>query len=141
MSTHSGTGFEDRSAGSASIGELFTDISKDMALLLRQEVELAKAEARQSAGQAGKGAGLLGGAGLAGYLALLFVSLATWWALGNAIGRGWSALILALCWALVSAGLAAAGRREVRNMRGLPQTVGTMKKIPEAVKGNEEAGR
>ena len=130
---------EDRS--SASIGELFADVSKDITLLLRQEVELAKAEVRQSATRAGKGAGMLGGAGFAGYLAVLLLSIALWWALGNAIGRGWSALVVAVLWAVVAAVLAAMGRKNLNAVQGIPRTADTVKKIPDAVKGNEEAVR
>ena len=57
---------------------------------MRQEVELAKAELRESATRAGKGAGMFGGAGLAGYFVLLFLSIAVWWGLGDHLGRGWS---------------------------------------------------
>ena len=58
---------------------------------MRQELELAKAELQQSASRAGKGAGMLGGAAVAGYFVLLFVSIALWWAIGAATGLGWSA--------------------------------------------------
>lgn len=129
-------GTQDRST--ASVGELFADVSKDITVLLRQEVELAKAEVRQSVSRAGKGAGMLGGAGFAGYLAVLFVSLAAWWALGNATGRGWSGLIVAAVWALVAAVLAAVGRKNLAAVQGVPRTVDSVKKIPDAVKGNEE---
>ncbi len=80
----------------SSVGEIFADISRDLSTLMRQEVELAKAELRESATRAGKGAGMFGGAGLAGYFVLLFLSIAVWWGLGNHLGRGWSALIVAL---------------------------------------------
>jgi hypothetical protein len=124
-----------------SIGELFADVSKDLSLLLRQEVELAKAEAKQSATRAGKGAGMLGGAGYAGHLAVLFLSVAVWWALGDVTGRGWSALIVAVFWLVVAAVLAAMGRANLKAVQGMPRTAGTVKKIPDAVKGNEEAVR
>jgi hypothetical protein len=126
---------------SASIGELIAEVSRDLTVLFRQEVELAKAEARQSVTKAGKGAGMLGGAGFAGYLAVLFVSIAIWWGLGNVIGRGWSGLVVAVVWALIAAVLALMGRREVQSVRGLPRTVETAKKIPAAMKGDEEAAR
>jgi hypothetical protein len=126
---------------SASIGELVAEVGRDLTELLRQEVELAKAEARQSVSRAGKGAGMLGGAGFAGYLAVLFVSVAAWWGLGNVIGRGWSGLVVAAVWALIAAVLGLMGRREVQSVRGLPRTMETAKKIPAAVKGDEEAAR
>ena len=130
-----------RDPSSQSIGELFADISRDLTLLLRQEVELAKAEAKQSVTRAGRGAGMLGGAGYAGHLAILFLSIAVWWALGNGIGRGWSALVVAVIWLIVAAVLAAMGRANLKAVQGLPRTANTVGKIPNAVKGNEEATR
>jgi putative superfamily III holin-X len=121
-----------------SIGGLLGDVSKDLSELVRQEIALAKAEATQSATRVGKGAGLLGGAGMAGHFVLLFLSVALWWGLGNSIGRSWSALVVAAIWALVCAVLALVGRSQLRSVQGLDRTTETVKKIPTALKGHEE---
>ena len=121
-----------------SIGSLLGDVSKDLSDLMRQEIALAKAEATQSATRVGKGAGLLGGAGVAGHFVLLFLSIAFWWALGNSIGRGWSALIVAAVWSLVAAVLALTGKSQLQSVRGLDRTADSVKKIPTALKGHEE---
>jgi hypothetical protein len=105
---------------------------------MRQEVELAKAEIRQSAAQAGKGAGMLAGAGVSGHMVALFVSIAVWWGIGDSTGHGWSALIVAAIWLIIATGLALAGRKEIKSVSGLPQTTESVKKIPSAVKGNED---
>lgn len=138
---YEGTGYEGTSPPGAerpSIGELLSDISADLSTLMRQEVALAKAELTQSGKQAGKGAGLLAGAGVAGHMVLLFLSIALWWSIGNATGHGWSALIVAAIWAIIGAILAAMGRKEMKNVTGVPRTTDTVKKIPSAVAGNEE---
>jgi hypothetical protein len=122
----------------ASVGELFSEVAEDLSTLLRQEVELAKAELRQSATRAGKGAGLLAGAGVSGHMVLLFASVAAWWGLGDAIGHGWSALIVAAIWLMIAATLGLMGRWEISEVRGIPQTTQTVKKIPDAVRGNED---
>jgi hypothetical protein len=124
-----------------SIGELLGEATRDLSTLVRQELELAKAELRVSAGQAGKGAGLLAGAGVAGHFALLFGSSALWWALGQAVGLGWSAVIVAALWAIAAGVLAMTGRTEMKRVRGLPATAETMRKIPNALKGQEEENR
>jgi hypothetical protein len=124
-----------------SLGELVGEIASDLSLLMRQEVELAKAEVTESARRAGKGAGMFGGAGVAGHMVLLFLSVAVWWALGTAIGLGWSALIVAGIWAVIAAVLAMMGRKEMSEIRGLNRTAETVKKIPNALKGNEEENR
>ncbi|HSN37828.1 MAG TPA: phage holin family protein, partial [Arthrobacter sp.] len=77
-------------AETTSLGDLLGEVTRDMSTLMRQEVELAKVELRQSATRAGKGAGMLAGAGVAGHFVLLFLSLALWWALGTVMGLGWS---------------------------------------------------
>jgi len=124
-----------------SLGELVGEIATDLSTLMRQEVELAKAEIAQSAKRAGKGAGMFGGAGLAGHMVLLFLSIALWWALGDSMGHGWSALIVAAIWAVIGAVLALLGRKEFAEVRGLDRTTETVKKIPNAIKGNEEENR
>src|SRR5512141_358862 len=101
-----------------SIGELMGDVTRDLTVLLRQEVELAKAELRESAGRAGKGSGLLAGAGVAGFLALLFLSIALWWGLGLLMGNAWSAVVVAVIWAIVAAVLITSGRGELARVRG-----------------------
>lgn len=123
----------------SSVGELLGDISRDLSTLMHQEVELAKAEVRESARSAGKGAGMLGGAGLAGWFVLLFLSLALWWVLGSTagLGFGWSALVVAGVWAVIAAVLAAVGRGNIRRVRGVPRTVETTKEIPDALRGRD----
>src|SRR3954468_16194323 len=127
-----------QSAGDRSLGELISEVTQDLSTLMRQELELAKAELQQSASRAGKGAGMLGGAGVAGYFVVLFLSIALWWAIGSATGLGWSALIVAVIWAVIAAVLVSVGRKELRNVRGMPKTTATVKKIPDALKGNED---
>ncbi len=124
--------------GRESIGELLSDITTDLSTLIRQEVELAKAEIKQSATRAGKGAGMLAGAGVAGHFVLLFVSIAAWWGIGDSIGHGWSALIVALIWAVITAVLSMLGRNQLQTVQGVPRTTETVKKIPSAVAGNED---
>jgi hypothetical protein len=124
-----------------SLGEIVSGITADLTTLMRQEIELAKAEATQSAKRAGKGAGMFGGAGFAGYFVLLFLSISLWWGLGDWMGHAWSALVVAVIWGIVAAVLAARGKKEMAAVRGMPRTAETVKKIPNAVKGNEEENR
>jgi len=124
-----------------SVGELLSEVSKDLSELVRQELALAKAEATQTATRAGKGAGLLAGAALAGYFVLLFLSVAGWWSLGNVIGRGWSALVVMAVWAIIAAVLATTGRSALTAAKGLPQTTDTVKRIPDALAPHPEEHR
>jgi len=128
----------EQQAGATSFGDLIAEVSRDISTLMRQEVELAKAELKQTAKQTGKGAGLFGGAGVAGFLALMFLSIAVWWALGYLMGNAWSAVIVAVVWGIVAAVLYFTGKKEFEEVEGIPQTVDTVKQIPDALKRNEE---
>lgn len=125
----------------ATPGELLSNVTKDLSDLVRQEILLAKAEATQSAKQAGSGVGMLTGAAVAGHFVLLFLSIALWWVIGNATGRSWSALIVVVIWAIIAAVLASVGKKNLQKVRGLPQTTDTVKEIPNALKGHEENNR
>jgi hypothetical protein len=137
-----------------SVGELIGEVSRDLSTLMRQELELAKAEVKAEAGKAsqelkaeaskaGKGAGMLGGAGFAGYMVALFLSLAAMWGLANVMDAGWAALIVAVVWGIVAAVLAAKGRAELKKvdfsklkqLNPKPeQTVETLQQVPGALK-------
>ena len=123
-------------AESTSLGDLLGEVTRDMSTLMRQEVELAKVELKQSATRAGKGTGMLAGAGVAGHFVLLFLSLALWWALGTVMGLGWSAVVVAVIWAIVAAVLAAMGRKELNAIKGMPRTAETLQEIPPTLKPN-----
>jgi phage-related minor tail protein len=124
----------------SSVGELLGEISGDISTLMRQEVELAKTEIKDSVSKAGKGAGMLGGAAVAGHMVLLFLSVALWWALGTtSLGLGWSGLIVAVIWAIIAGVLAVVGRSQLKAVNGVPRTAETAKKIPDALKGNEDS--
>ncbi|MDR7185458.1 hypothetical protein J2X85_002492 [Microbacterium trichothecenolyticum] len=125
-------------AAETSLGDLVGEVSRDLSTLMRKELELAKAELAESAKRAGTGAGLLGGAGYAAMMAILFLSLALWWALGLLIGLGWSGVVVAVIWAIVAGILYAVGRSRLSTVRGAPQTVETVKEIPDALKRNQE---
>ncbi len=136
--SHTAEGTTGTADGRRSIGELLSDVSQDVTTLLRQEVALAKAEVRQSVSSAGKGVGMFAGAGISGHMVLIFLSIAGWWALGDGIGRGWAALVVAAVWLVITAVLGVMGRAELKSVGGVPQTTDTLKKIPNAAKGNEE---
>jgi hypothetical protein len=128
----------EQKAQTESLGEIIGDISAGLSTLMRQEVALAKAEARESASKAGKAAGLFSGAALGGWMAVLFLSLAVWeWLSGAIDNRGWAAVIVMAIWAVIAAVLAAMGRAEMKRVNGLPRTMETTKRVPDALKGQE----
>ena len=118
-----------------SVGQLIGDVSRDLSTLMRQELELAKAEIKTEVAKTGKAAGMFGGAGFAGYMVLLFLSFALWWGLVNVMDAGWAALIVAGVWAVIGAVLFVTGRSEIRSVNPKPErTVETVKQVPSALK-------
>jgi len=122
-----------------SVGDLLGDITSDLSTLLRQEVALARAEVMESVDHAKAAGGMFAGAGVAAHMALLFLSLALWWALGDLFDSlGWSAVVVGLLWALAAGLMAAMGRTRMRRATPLaPRTVDTAQHIPDALKGHE----
>lgn len=125
-------------AETASLGDLLGDVTRDLSTLMRQELELAKAEMKQTASRAGKGSGMLAGAGVAGHFVLLFLSIALWYALGELMGLGWSAVVVAVLWGIVAAILASVGKKKLKEVKGLPQTSETLQEIPATLKPGED---
>lgn len=111
-----------------SVGELLGQVTGDLSKLMRQEVALAKVELKEEAAKAGKAGGLLGGAGAVGYLVLVFLSLALMFALDNAMGIGWAALLTAVVLGIIAAVLFVIGRGKLKQVNPKPeQTVETLK--------------
>lgn len=128
----------EQKAASSSLGELLGEVSRDISTLMRQEVALAKAELKEAAAKSAKGAGLMGAAGYSALMAVFFLSLALWWALGTLVGGGWSGVIVAVIWAVIALILFMVGRGQLQEIEGAPQTVETLKEIPETLRRNEE---
>jgi hypothetical protein len=125
-----------RDVSDASVGQLVGEVTQDLSTLMRQELTLAKAEVKQEALKAGRAAGLFGGSGFAGYMVLLFASIAAWWGLAAVMPSGWAALIVAGIWAVIGAVLYAMGRRRMREVNPKPErTTETVKELPGALKG------
>ncbi|ADD45647.1 phage holin family protein [Stackebrandtia nassauensis] len=111
-----------------SIGSLVRDISQDMSRLMRQEVELAKAELRQEAGKAGKAAKMFGAAGFAGYMVAVLLTAAAVVGLSYLMAAIWAVLIMTGVWALIGLLAFLNGRKQLRTMSPVPrQTVDTLK--------------
>jgi len=120
----------ERDVSQASVGELIGEVTADLSTLMRKELELAKAEMKVEATKAGKGLGMLGGAGYAGHVAALFLSFALAWALADLFdfSLGWGYFLVALLWAVVGAVLYSKGRAQMKQVNPKPeQTVETLK--------------
>lgn len=114
-----GTRNEDR----PSIVELVRSVAEDGAAIARAEIELAKAEMKQNAARAGKGAGMFGGAAFLGFTAWFLISFGAAYGLVAAGLPEWAGmLIVAGVYLLIAAILAFLGKREMDRIKGLERT-------------------
>ena len=111
----------------ASLGELLSEMTGELSALFRQEVELAKTEARDELGHVGKAGALIGGAALAGWLGLLLLSLALAWLLDQELNTALSFAIVGVLWAIAAVILLGSARAALDRLRGLPKTRQTIK--------------
>jgi uncharacterized membrane protein YqjE len=93
-----------------STADLLRQLSQETTTLVKQELQLAKAEMQVKAKEGGKGAGMLGGAGVAALLMLAALTAAAIAALDTAMPLWAAALILALVWGAIAGGMALAGK-------------------------------
>jgi Putative Actinobacterial Holin-X, holin superfamily III len=127
----------------SSTGKLIKQLSEQTSTLVRQELELAKAELAAKGKSAGVGAGMLGGAGVAGLLALGALTATLILALAEAMDTWAAALIVTAIWAGAAGILALMGRDRVRE--GMPpapeQTLESVKEDVQWAKSQARSGR
>jgi hypothetical protein len=112
----------------APLARVATDVVADLTMLMRQEIALAKAETTRELSTAGKGAAALGAAGFAGYMVLLFGTVAAFLAIAVAIPIAWAALTVTAGWALIAAVLGGLGATRLRKVKPVPEeTIATLK--------------
>jgi uncharacterized membrane protein YqjE len=140
MSTANGEADELRSH---STGELVKQLSEQTTTLVRKEIELARAELTEKGKVAGQGAGMFGGAAVAGLLALGTLTVVIIALLDKAMDLWLAALIVTLVYGAVAAVLAMRGRDRIKE--GMPpapeQTVETVKEDVQWAKNQAKSAR
>jgi hypothetical protein len=110
------------------IGELLKQLSEETSTLVKQELALARAELEAQGKRAGMGAGMLGGAGVAGLLTLGALTATLIAVLDTGMATWVAALIVTAVWAAVAGVLALQGRNKIKDATPpAPQTVETVK--------------
>ena len=124
-----------------STGELLKELSEQTSTLVRQELDLAKAEMAEKGKQAGMGAGMFGGAGLFGLLALIALTACFVMALDRAMVDWLAALVVAAVYAAIAGALALSGKSKVQEAApAVPeQTVETVKEDVEWAKTQRQS--
>lgn len=121
--------------------DLLADLTQSGQALMRNEIELAKAEFKDQAKLAGKGAALLSGGAVAALLALFLLSFAAAWALGEVMPIWAGFLIMGVVYAAVAGGLLLAGKQRLAAVRPAPnQTLATLRSDVETAKSSISRG-
>jgi MFS family permease len=107
-STHTGPRHD------ASTAELLRELSEQTTRLVRQEIELAKAEVSEKGKRAGIGAGMFGSAGVVGLFAFGALTAAIIAALSLAMDTWLAALIVAVVYGAIAGVLALKGRSKLQ---------------------------
>jgi hypothetical protein len=134
---------DDSQPGDRSVAELLRAASDQTATLVRQELELAKAELAVKGKQVGLGAGMFGGAGVFGVYAFGALTAAIILAL-CLVMTGWLAgLVVAVAYGAIAGVLALQGKNKVQ--AGAPpvpeQSVASVKADIESTKQHLKEGR
>lgn len=121
-----------------SLGSLVSALTGDMSKLMRQELTLAKAELREEAKEAGKAAGMLGGAAFAGWMTAIFLSVTVMWLLNKAMDLTLAALIVTLVWGIAAAVLGLGGKKKLQGLQPKPeQTIDSLKEDAQWLKAQK----
>ncbi len=124
-----------------SLSELLSDVTSEIAMLFRKEVELARVETSEQVSRAAKAGGMLGAAAVIGFLDLILFSFALAWALSEIVPEGVAFAIVAVLFAIVAGALAMAGKKRLANVNPMPnQTVQTLKQDVQVAKDSFARG-
>jgi hypothetical protein len=130
--TAAATGDPPPDEGDKSLSDLLSTLTSQLSTLFRKEVELAQVEIKQEIRKAGKAAGALGTAGGAGYMAVLMLSFALAWGLGELIPVWAGFLIVGAIYAVVAAVMYSSGKKKLDQVDPKPeQTIDTLKEDAE----------
>jgi predicted lipid-binding transport protein (Tim44 family) len=134
---------DDRELHERPVGELLRELSEQTTRLVRQELELAKAEVAEKGKQAGIGGGLFGGAAVFGLLALGALTACLIAALSTAIDVWLAALIVGVLHAVIAGALALVGKGRIKQATppAPEQTIETVKEDVQWAKTRARSGR
>lgn len=117
-----------------SLGELLSRLTSDFGDLVTTQVQLAKVEVKEEVSRASKGAGMLTGAGVVAFLAVMLLSFAAAWGLAEVMPEGLAFLIVGVVWAIVAAVLYVSGRKQLDAVKVPPQTKASLEEDVEWAK-------
>jgi hypothetical protein len=111
-----------------SLGDLFSEMTQQLQVLMRKEIELAKVEAKEQVSQAGKTAAIFGAMAVVGLIAALILAMAAAWGLAEVMPVGLAFLLVGVVLLIVTLALLQSGKKRAAALRPVPaQTIATVK--------------
>lgn len=125
------------------IGSAVKQLSEDLGILVRKELELARREMTEKAKEAGVGAGMLSGSAITGLLTLGSLTALLIIAISLALPAWLSALIVTVMWAVVTLALALAGKKKIQDAGPLvpEQTIQNVKEDVQWAQSGLKSGK
>jgi uncharacterized membrane protein YqjE len=118
--------------GADSLGSIVSGIVEDLQHIVRGEVQLAKTELKEEAGQMGKGAGMAGAGAFIGLVGFIFLMLGVTYLLNTWMRMWIAAGIVGLVLIIIAAILASSGKSKIQEANLTPeQTIDSLKEDQE----------
>jgi uncharacterized membrane protein YqjE len=122
------------------LSDVVKRVSDEATTLMRQEIQLAKAEMTAKAKEAGVGAGMFGGAGYTLHLASLGLMLCLIFALATAMPAWLAALVVTVVFVAVAGALALAGKKRIQKA-GPPIPEATIESVKQTIETVKEEAK
>jgi uncharacterized membrane protein YqjE len=117
------------------LGELFSDLSRNSSMLIREEVRLAQVEMTAKAKSAGRGVAFIAAGGFIAYAGFIILLIAAVVALSLVMADWLAALIVGLVVAIIGGVMAWSGLNNLKKIDPVPQqTVETIEEDREFLK-------
>lgn len=111
-----------------SLSELLSEVTGELGVLFRKEVELARVETSEQVSRAVKAGAMLGAAAVVGLLAAMLLAWAAAWGLAEVVPTGFAFLIVGVVFLVVAALIGSAGKKKMASVSPVPdQTVATLR--------------
>jgi hypothetical protein len=123
------------------LGELLSEVTGHLQVLVRKEMELARLETKDQLSRAAKGAGAFGAAGAIGFVGLILLASAAAWGLAEVMATGLAFVIVGAVLVLVAAVVALRGKAQLNRFSPVPdQTLQTVKEDVQTAKSSLQRG-
>jgi uncharacterized membrane protein YqjE len=123
------------------LGELFSEMTQQLQVLVRKEIELARVETKDQVANAGKAAALFGATGVVGLIGAMLLAMAAAWGLAEVMATGLAFLIVGAVFVVVAVALLGSAKSRAKSIRPVPaQTMATVKEDVEEAKSAIQRG-